>query len=106
LVARTASQSSSFIRIDSVSRVMPALLTSTCRAPLSRTTASIAAAAASPAVTSRTMPRQPSCAASASLIAAAPASVVAVPTTRKPLAASASAIARPMPRDAPVTSAT
>ena len=45
------------------------------------------------------------CAAAQPLIASAPAGVVAVPTTFAPAAASASAIARPMPRDAPVTSA-
>jgi hypothetical protein len=36
----------------------------------------------------------------------APAAVVAVPTTRKPFCASVVAIARPMPREAPVTRAT
>ena len=39
-------------------------------------------------------------------MAAAPAAVVAVPTTRKPFCASVVAIARPMPREAPVTRAT
>jgi len=39
-------------------------------------------------------------------IEAAPSSVVAVPTTVAPAPASASEIARPMPRVAPVTSAT
>ena len=52
------------------------------------------------------MPRLPGKAASASLIAVAPAAVVAVPTTRKPFCASVVAIARPMPREAPVTRAT
>ena len=38
-------------------------------------------------------------------MATAPEVCVAVPITRAPAAANASAIARPMPREAPVTSA-
>ena len=71
------------------------------RASTSFSTASIIAASR----TSRRAP-SPSNSRSASEIVAAPASVVAVPTTFAPLRASASAIARPMPRVAPVTSAT
>ncbi len=55
-------------------------------------------------VTSSTRPWPP-CAASRSPIACAPASEVAVPMTVAPCAASSSAIAAPMPRLAPVTSA-
>src|SRR5262245_55148649 len=55
-------------------------------------------------VTLRTTPRplQPA-SLSAVVIAAAPSGVVAVPSTVAPCVPSASAIARPMPRDAPVT---
>ena len=50
-------------------------------------------------------PSPPHCA-NRSLIAAAPFSLVAVPMTLAPAAASVSAIAAPIPRDAPVTNAT
>mmetsp|Transcript_37653 Transcript_37653/g.92539 ORF Transcript_37653/g.92539 Transcript_37653/m.92539 type:complete len:209 (-) Transcript_37653:382-1008(-) len=104
LVSMTASQSSSFIRMDSMSRVMPALLTSTCRPPSWATMASTAACTAAPSVTLSTMPRPP-WAPSASVMPAAPASEFAVPMTRQPASARRSAIARPMPRLAPVTRA-
>ena len=109
LVSITADQSSSFMRMASWSRVTPALLTSTCRPPSCLTIDSISASPACASLTFSTTPRLPAgaaCASSACVTAAAPASVVPVPTTRKPCAASASAIARPMPREAPVTSAT
>src|SRR6185503_3999940 len=86
-----------------LSRVIPALLTT------------ISGAAPSPAnsastdeslPTSSTAPRLPDDRAERQLvIATAPCSLVAVPTTIAPWPANASAIARPMPRDAPVTSA-
>src|SRR5690606_30429486 len=53
---------------------------------------------------SSTAPRPP-CGASASVMASAPAPDVAVPTTVAPAAANSRAMARPMPRDAPVTRA-
>jgi hypothetical protein len=106
LVSSTASQSSSFMRMASWSRVMPALLTSTCSAPCSLTMASIRPSAAAASLTSSAAPRQPACAARAALILPAPSSVVAVPMTFMPRAASACAIAAPMPREAPVTRAT
>jgi hypothetical protein len=106
LVSITASQSSSFMRMASWSRVMPALFTSTCRPPSLRTICSMSASDWAASVTFSTSPRLPGNAASASLTAAAPASEVAVPMTRWPCSASASAMARPMPREAPVTRAT
>ncbi|MCY1552124.1 hypothetical protein D9M68_885010 [compost metagenome] len=104
LVSMTADQSSSFMRIASVSRVMPALLTRMCGPPPSLPNASISASQAAASVTSSTTPRPPD-GASASVMAAAPDSDVAVPTTVAPRAASSWAMARPMPRVAPVTSA-
>src|SRR5579885_975028 len=84
---------------------MPALLTRIDTAPNSLAIASISASTAAASVTSRTRPTPP-CAASRSPIAAAPASLVAVPITFAPARARVSAIAAPMPRLAPVTRAT
>ena len=87
---------------------MPALLTSTCRAPCSLTIASIAASTRGAVVDVRARRRgSRRCAASASPIACG-AGVGGRGADRpsSPAPASASAIARPMPRDAPVTSAT
>ena len=106
LVSSTASQSSSFKRIASMSRVIPALLTSTCNPPWSLTIRSTSACAAMTSFTSRFAPAQPGKAARVWVILAAPSSLVAVPITTRPLWASSSAIAAPMPRDAPVTKAT
>ncbi len=86
-VSTTAFQSSSFIRIASVSCVMPALLTRMSRRPDALWIDAMAASQAAASLTSSTMPRPP-LAASASPIAAAPASDVAVPTTVAPRAAS------------------
>ena len=106
LVAMTASQSSSFIRTSRLSRVMPALFT---RMPIAPWRASIPFTTVSTLAKSRTSSRTPSTlpgpACESAAIDAAPSSLVAVPTTRAPAAASARAIARPMPRVAPVTSA-
>ena len=105
LVSSIACQSSSFMRISNWSRVMPALLTRIEIAPNSLPMASMSASIALPSVTFSTRPPPP-WAASRSPIACAPAAVVAVPITFAPSAASSSAIAAPMPRLAPVTSAT
>ena len=106
-VPMTASQSSGFIRRSSVSRVMPALLTRMVTAPSRDSISETAASQAAPSATSRAMPRPFAPADfSESSIAAMPVGPVAVPMTVAPCAASAIAIARPMPRDAPVTSAT
>src|SRR5688500_12389407 len=93
------------MRISNRSRVMPALLTRLEPAPCSYAIASTSASTPPPSATESRLPAPP-CAASRSPIACAPASVVAVPTTFAPSAASSSAIAAPMPRLAPVTSAT
>jgi len=81
LVPSTASQSSSFMRMARVSRVIPALLTSTCRPPWVLTRLSISASTAAPLFTSSATPREPAKADSACEILAAPSSVVAVPIT-------------------------
>src|SRR6185437_15985719 len=96
--------SSSFMRISNWSRVMPALLTRIERPPRSFTIVSINPSTAAPSVTFNTRPSPP-CADSRCVMACAPASEVAVPITFAPCAASSSAIAAPMPRVAPVTSA-
>ena len=94
------------MRMASWSRVMPALLTSTCNPPCSLTMASTSASTPVLSLTSRQTPRQPAKPPSACEMPDAPASVVAVPITLKPCSASVCAMARPMPREAPVTSAT
>ena len=104
----TASHSSSFIRSSRLSRVMPALLTrmvigvhasprwrrARCRP--GRGVGDVELHAGAAIARHRRAARA---------IFAAPSSVVAVPITVAPSAASRSAIARPMPRVAPVTSA-
>src|SRR5690606_32212343 len=92
------------MRISRPSRVMPALLTRIDSGPISLPIASISASTWPGTDTSSTRPWPP-CADSRSPIAAAPDSEVAVPITVAPCAASVSAIAAPMPRLAPVTSA-
>src|SRR5262245_3079224 len=105
-VSITVCQSSALIRINSPSFVTPALLTRTDGVP-SRDSMSLKHASTELAVaTSSTVPRPCTPAADRySSIARAPASLVAVPITRAPRLPSSSAIARPMPRDAPVTNA-
>src|SRR5674476_391083 len=106
LVSSTASHSSSFMRKARLSRVMPALFTRICSPPCSLMIVSIKACAAAASLTFRSLPLQPGKAERVCPILAAPSSVVAVPITLSPRFASASAIAAPMPRDAPVTRAT
>src|SRR5690606_30713750 len=103
-VDNTASQSSFFMRSSRLSRVMPALLTTTVGAPSRFCRSSNSACTDSSLAMSSTAPRPRS--ARASDTARAPSSVVAVPITTAPAAASVLAIAAPMPRDAPVTRAT
>ena len=106
-VSTTSFQASSFMRITSVSRVMPALLTRTSMRPNSATVSATALAEASPSQTLSTMPRPlPSSSAMRAVMRSAPASLVAVPTTVAPAFTKASRMAAPMPRLVPVTSAT
>ena len=94
------------MRIIKLSRVMPALLTRIVTAPKSSWICFIQLStdSASDTLSTYPLPELPA-AARYSEIAAAPFSLVAVPTTVAPCAARFSAIALPMPRVAPVTSA-
>src|SRR5690606_1502961 len=103
LVSSTAAQSSSFMRMARVSRVMPALLTRICGPPSAASSATSASHAGA-SLTSSTTPRPPD-AANISEMDSAPACEVAVPTTCAPRPASSRAMALPMPRVAPVTNA-
>jgi hypothetical protein len=98
LVSITSSQSASFMRSARLSRVMPALFTRMAMSPwcfwMSSTNESHLAASR----TSSTMPVPGT--------RLAPSSEVEVPITFAPCLPSSSAMAWPMPRDAPVTSAT
>src|SRR5690606_38234746 len=105
LVSRIACQSSSFIRISRLSRVMPALLTRIESGPNSLPTSPTSASMASPSASSSPRPWPLPIAGRRWPRASAPAWLVAVPTTVAPCSASRSAIAAPMPRLAPVTSA-
>src|SRR5438309_3163450 len=105
-VARTRSQSSRFIRSNSWSRVTPALLMRMSSRPCLSATASGRRPSATASVTSApTASARPPAPAIAATVAAA-LSPRAAATTIAPCAASLVAIARPIPRDAPVTSAT
>ena len=88
-----------------VSRVMPALLTNTCKPLCCVVICSTKASTAAASFTLRLTPRQFAWAAKVWEILAAPSSVVAVPITTKPWCASSIAIAAPIPREAPVTKA-
>src|SRR5690606_12774183 len=99
-----ACQSSSFMRMSRLSRVMPALLTRIETAPNSLVIESISASTAPGSLTSSLRPWPP-LPARRSPMACAPLSLVAVPMTVAPRAASSSAMAAPMPRLAPVTRA-
>ena len=102
-VETTSFHSSGFMRMSRLSRVMPALLTT-----ISGAAVKLANNASTDAslLTSRMAPRPAGDRAPSQLeMAAAPCSLVAVPTTMAPCCANVSAIARPMPRDAPVTRA-
>src|SRR5580698_4334220 len=106
-VAMTWSQSSGFIRRSNVSRVIAALLTRMVgmSPAVSSSPMRVSIEAAFP--TSRTTPRPLyPCDASWAVSFAAPSGVVEVPMTRAPAPARASAMALPIPREAPVTSAT
>ena len=105
LTCMMSSHSSSFIRIRRLSRVMPALLTRISNLPNSFSMSAIRFSMVSGSAEFKARPSPPHCA-KRSLIAAAPLSLVAVPMTLAPAAASVSAIAAPIPRDAPVTNAT
>src|SRR6185312_6745399 len=105
LVSRIRFQSSSRMRSRSWSRVMPALFTRMEIGPNSLPTASTRASTPALSVTSSTRP-QPSYGDRRTSTEAAPAALVAVPTTIAPDAAKWSAMAAPMPRLAPVTKAT
>src|SRR5574340_500797 len=106
LVASTSSHSSSVMRASRLSRVMPALFTRIETSPncwrIAPSTCSVCAAS----LTFNAMPAPLTPAASRyPLIARAPVSLVAVPITVAPCLPSSSAMAWPMPRLAPVTSA-
>src|SRR3954454_22787130 len=95
LVSRTESKSSSLMRMSRVSRVMPALATSTSTGPPKIPSASVnAASTEAESVTSHVTPCRPS--------GGSPERCVM--TTLSPASAKALAIARPMPRLPPVTS--
>src|SRR5574340_130098 len=106
LVASTSSHSSSVMRASRLSRVMPALFTRIETSPkcwrIAPSTCSVCAAS----LTFNAMPAPLTPAASRyPLIARAPVSLVAVLITVAPCLPSSSAMAWPMPRLAPVTSA-
>ena len=104
----TASHSSSFMRSSRLSRVMPALLTRIVIAPKRASMSASAASTAAASVTSSLMPVPALPAVRKVVRRSSPrprrSSPCRSPSRRR--AASASAIARPMPRVAPVTSAT
>src|SRR6188768_3133859 len=104
LVSITWSQSSFFIRSSNVSRVMAALLTSMVGMSPAASSRATSASMEPSVLTFSASPRPPD-ADSSAVIFAAPSSVDAVPITFAPAAARRNAMARPMPRDAPVTSA-
>ncbi|MCY1183899.1 hypothetical protein D9M73_245540 [compost metagenome] len=95
------------MRIIRLSRVMPALLTRMVGAPNNSWTLARVAATDSSLHTfsSRPVPSMP-CSLRVAAMFAAPEAEVAVPTTMAPMRPSSSAMAWPMPRLAPVTSAT
>mmetsp|Transcript_131703 Transcript_131703/g.328421 ORF Transcript_131703/g.328421 Transcript_131703/m.328421 type:complete len:221 (+) Transcript_131703:642-1304(+) len=105
-VLMTASQASSFMRIINVSFVMPALLTKMSTPPYSPSMALSTAATLSGSTTSSFMPVPFKSPPKRAAMASAPLSDVAVPTTVAPAFAKRSAMAAPMPREAPVTNAT
>mmetsp|Transcript_63358 Transcript_63358/g.159788 ORF Transcript_63358/g.159788 Transcript_63358/m.159788 type:complete len:246 (+) Transcript_63358:466-1203(+) len=105
-VLMTSSHCASFIRIISVSFVMPALFTRMSTPPNSSSTALMTAATLSGSTTSSFMPLPFKSPPKRSLMASAPPSEVAVPMTVAPAEANFSAIAAPIPREAPVTKAT
>jgi len=105
-VCMTSSQSLRFMRSSSVSRVMPALFTRICTGPR-RPSASLATVLIdSSLLTSSTkISAVPPTAAISAATSCSLASFRAARPTRAPALASASAQARPMPCEAPVTNA-
>ena len=88
----------------SVSRVMPALLTRMCSLPHFSTTASTTCCTLSASVTSQAKTSAvPPAARIASTVSASLSALRATQATLAPAPARASAMARPMPREAPVT---
>src|SRR4051812_21120244 len=105
--AITASQSSSLILKIRLSRMMPALLTSTLGAPSSVVTRSTAAPTAAASATSTPTPSaRPPLAVIASTVPAHADSSRSSTATANPSCARRVATAAPMPRAAPVTTAT
>ncbi len=98
LVSITSSQSASFMRSARLSLVMPALFTSIAMSPTCFCTSSMNASVCAVSRTFSTLPIPGT--------VAAPSALVDVPTTFAPCLPSSSAMARPMPREAPVTTAT
>ncbi len=105
LVAMTASQSSRFIRISSWSRVIPALQTTMSSRPCVLTISPGTFASAASSVTSSVNASARPPAATISSAVAFALSARAAQITSAPCAASRVAMAFPMPREAPVTSA-
>src|SRR5690348_4391668 len=110
LVFRTVSQSSSPIRNNKLSRVVPALLTTTSMRPKSFSTAATVVSTCCASLTSQPYPRPPpppspplpsDAAASRALATSLPSTA-----TREPTRASPWAMACPIPRLPPVTTAT
>ena len=102
LIARTLSQVSSALFTNGSALSQPALLTRMSVGPRRRSASAIAAATAPASVTSMRRPMPPT----ASPASRAVRSSTSSAATFAPSAARRSAIARPMPRPAPVTSAT
>ena len=92
------------MRIAKLSWVIPALFTKIFKAPRSLTMLSINASQAAASFTFKTAPAPP-VGFNAASMSLAPDSLVAVPITTAPCFANSIAIARPIPRDAPVTKA-
>src|ERR1700751_1648057 len=106
LVAITASQSSGFMRSSSMSRVIAALLTRMVGGSAASSSCAMSASIEAESAASSNAPRPLyPCDASDAATFATPSSLVAVPMTRAPAAPSARAMALPIPREAPVTSA-
>src|SRR5438132_602209 len=108
LVWMTRSQSASLIRITSVSRVKPALLTSTSRRPQRFTTASTAMPGAALSVKSActAIVSWPAWESTSTRVSASALRLLYVMATVAPASPNSSALARPIPRLPPVTSTT
>ena len=104
--SRTASQSSSLSRKRTLSRVTPALLTRMSTAPKASSTSVTSAATEATSATSQAKPRARSAGPSSDATSCARARSRPTTATRAPPSARAPAIARPIPRVLPVTSAT